>query len=341
MGPALRRLLYALLGGGLGLGLLELCARGLPVSLVGRLELVQNIDGSGGALREVAVPGWDVQPPSLRMEDQQAPINARHMRGPDYPAPKAAGEVRVLLVGDSAIFGWRLPWEETMAAELERRREARFPDLDYQVNACASPGHSTAQSLVKLRAHGLPFQPDVVVIGNMNSDGTLWTMTDRERFGLGPPGLLARGLRELALYRLLRNARLRHALAHPGAAQPVPGAGPLRPGEGVPRVPPEEYRENLRALIALSRAAGARPLLLRPPTQARMRGGPPPPGQASYPEILAEVARQERVELADGEAAFRDRGGGEELWLSPVHPSARGARLLGALLDEALGPTPP
>ncbi len=336
-----RRLLWsALVTLGL-LGLLEGGARLLPESVNGRLELVQDLDGSHSMVASEQVPGWDIRPPSGTMGTRSFAVNSWRMRGPEHPAQKGEGVERIILVGDSALLGWLLDWEETMGAVLERRREERFPGVDVQVGSCAAPGHSTVQSIAKLEHHCLAFQPDVVIIGNLNSDGTQWTMSDRERFRVPAWAAASRVLRELALYRSARNLLLRQSVRRQ-RAQAIPQAGSLSSSSTArTRVPPEEYRENLGRLIQMSREAGALPVLLVPPMQARIEGHPPPGGWPPYWDIMREVAAEEEVLLADGDSLFQATGHRERLLQTPVHPNAAGARKLGELLDQTLSADAP
>lgn len=339
-----RRLAWSALVSTSVLLLLEGGARLLPERLNGRLELVQSLDGHQSMLASEEVPGWDISPPTETMHGMGPfAVNRWRMRGPDYPGGRSAGVTRIILVGDSAIMGFLLEWEETMGARLEELREARFPGVDYQVACCAVPGHSTVQSIAKLEHHCLDFEPDVVIIGNLNSDSTRWTMSDRERFQVSRSALATRTLRHSALYRTLRNLWLERLVTrHNEAPLYIPTAGSASAESDVAtRVPPEEYRENLRTLIRMTRKAGALPVLLIPPNHARGMGQAPPGGWPPFWDIMREVAAKEEVLLADGDRLFQQLRQTEGLYLSPVHPSAKGARQLGDLLDLTLGDSPP
>lgn len=336
-----RRLVWSALVSLALLGLLEGGARLLPESVNGHLELVQDLDGGNSMVASEDVPGWDIRPPSGQMAGRRFEVNSMRMRGPEYPEAKGERVERIILVGDSAILGWLLDWEETMGAVLERQREVRFPGVDVQVTSCAAPGHSTVQSLAKLEHHCLAFHPDVIIIGNLNSDGTQWTMSDGERFHVPAWAGAGRVLGRLALYRSMRNLLLRQT-ATQQRSQAIPQAGSLSSSStATARVPPEEYHDNLQRLVRMSRDAGALPVLLVPPMQARVMGRPPPGGWPPYWDIMREVADQEDVLLADGDLLFQTVGHRQELFQGPVHPNVSGARLLGELLDQRLGDVSP
>lgn len=76
-------------------------------------------------------------------------------------APRPPGEFRVILLGDSSIWGYNLPVEDTLSGQLNRRgltvcgRTARAYDLGYV-------GLSAAKDLLLLE-RALPHQPDMII----------------------------------------------------------------------------------------------------------------------------------------------------------------------------------
>ncbi len=198
----------------LTLGLMEGAARLLPEEVSGRREVV--LANPGAAETMIAsedVPGWDLQYPEGMLGPYHYTSNHWRMRGPEYPDEKAEGVLRIVMTGDSSIFGYGLEWDETMSAWLEYLHEKRMPGVDVQIANCAAPGHTTVQTLFKLERHCLAFQPDIVIIGNVNSDATLEVASDYERFHLGAyegPGAV---MQNLAMYRTMRNVWLKKQVA--------------------------------------------------------------------------------------------------------------------------------
>lgn len=326
------------------LAALEGIARLLPKSISGRREVVQNPDpGSQIMVSSEEVPGWDLNYPKGNVGPFSYTSNHWRMRGPEYPDEKASGVVRVILVGDSSIFGYLLDWEDTMSAHLERLRETRFPGTDYQVANCAVPGHSSLQSIYKLERQCMDFQPDVVIIGNLNSDGTKYYATDRERFHTPAFDGPVMTLQKFALYRTMRNVWLAQQIKKDAAklAEEIPQLNsPDAPKGTIPRTPIDEYRENLSRLAAIARAGGAKPVFLVLPSQFDLN----PNGASSrndYVEAMRAVAKAEGAPVADGPERFQQLPQMDELFIDPVHPGKLGARILGVMLDEALGPEKP
>lgn len=344
-GGVLRRLAMAGAATALFFGLLEGVARLLPGDLAATKEVaIEGVAGTEAMVGNLDVPGWDLKVPDGVIAGFAYQANHWHMRGPEYEDPKPADAVRVILVGDSSIFGYQLPWEETMGARLGQLREARFPGRRYEVANCAVPGHSTVQSLLKLQRHCLAFQPDLVIIGNLYSDSAKGTLPDRQRFRVPKSARLTAALDRLALYRLMRNYYVFNVVYKDGppTQEVIPQVGAPDTQTGLyPRVDPDEYADNLRQLIDLSRDAGAATLLLMLPSQADLLPIRPRADYQPWRDAMAAVAQETDTPLARGPDRFSGLAALDGLFLDPVHPSATGARFLASLLDETLGDQPP
>jgi hypothetical protein len=131
--------------------------------------------------------------------DAPVQINSLGLRGPEV-APRAPGELRILLLGDSVVVGFEVPYEETFGALLEQRLAARLARPVRVVNG-AVRGYGTDQSYLYFRERGVRLEPDVVVFVHSNNDAddnrTLHRM--RRPFGkaaftpLDAGGLVLRG----------------------------------------------------------------------------------------------------------------------------------------------------
>jgi hypothetical protein len=326
------------------LGAVELACSFLPAESLDTRSLrlrAQTMDDNLIASNEV--PGWDLRPDGGEVAHIRYTTNRWRMRGPDYPDPRPAEAGRVIMVGDSTIFGVKLEWEQTFTAEFARQRaEGKRPEL-VQVANCASPGHSTYQSKMKLARHCLAFEPDVVVIGNQNSDSAFDVGTDRDRF---PPRRFP-GLYDLldrsSLYRavstlVVRSKDRARLKAQTEGTQIAQVGGPTG---SIVRVSLEDYRENLLEMIGLVRASGALPVLLVLPDITDVTDQAPPPGSnlAAYKDTLRALAASEGVQLVDAQEWFRFVLSGQDVFIDVVHPNERGAAVLGDLLHRHL-PSP-
>jgi hypothetical protein len=91
-------------------------------------------------------------------------INSRGFRTEEFAVSKPAGTYRILNVGDSVAFGWRVRQEDTYGKRLERRLNAYSEAQHYEVINAGIPGWSLAAARNFLLEEGLGYQPDLVVL---------------------------------------------------------------------------------------------------------------------------------------------------------------------------------
>lgn len=123
-------------------------------------------------------------------------INSLGLRGPEL-APLQDGARRVLLLGDSMVAGFEVPYESTFGARLGPKLAERIGAPVEMINGGVR-GYGTDQVYLFYRERGRRFAPDVVVAfysGNDPSDNT--TLHEMRRplgkpaFALRPDGSLA------------------------------------------------------------------------------------------------------------------------------------------------------
>lgn len=329
----LRRALFALVPLVLVLGLVEGLARLLPpAQLQAHEALMQSRAGPEGLVPNLDVPGWDLAADGGTVVGVPYTVNQWRMRGPAVAAEKAAGSLRITVTGDSTMFGSGLPWADTFLARLGRAA-AMATGRTVEVGACACPGHSSHQSVLKYQRQCRGFGADVVIIGNHHSDLTQRSAADHEAF---PPTRWPgfwRGLDRSAAYRALHTLVASRRADAPPPPEVIPQIGGVDTG-AVPRVPEDRYRANLTQLVAMVRADGAQPVLLVLPVNADVNPkiSLPALGQR-YREIMREVAQAEGVDLIDGERHFARQHMGQALFYDPVHLNRDGA---GALARQLL-----
>jgi lysophospholipase L1-like esterase len=107
------------------------------------------------------------------------------------------------------------------------------------------------------------------------------------------------------------------------------------PQARVPRVSPDEYADNLRAIVGECRKSGVQPVFLELPH--RRRAGEPL-AQSAYPDVLAAVAAEMRVPLISvGELGLRATAvSNEQYFIDTLHLSPRGHELMARLVAEGL-----
>ena len=353
---------------------------GASLLLLGGMELTARL--FGGPLPELPRHDWisgqfEADPylkwvlsPGVSMGEGEH-INAQGMRDLPLGERKPEGQKRLLVLGDSSVFGAGVRLEETFVQRLEASlNPAELPatERSIQVLNGGVPGYSTYQCLERLR-RSLPLGLDGVILYNISDSQSPEGLTDDLWFRWGAPAHLA--LRHLALYRWLHQQVLRRQR-------------PRQQAETVPdtlRVHLRHYRRNLASLRSLAASADAALFYVVPPMLTDADATPPPGaglvGGADAPPAIRHYlpdddAEAEAIEarldwledqhslacslkgyraalaldgyragvpVVDGPATFkrawkRTPEAELPLLLDPVHPSAEGHRLLA----EALRP---
>ena len=121
--------------------------------------------------RKDALLGWSHEPNSAGTYigprpwpvEFEAPvrINSLGLRGPEI-GERPAGGVRVMMLGDSVVAGFEVPWEQTFSALIESQLNAEF-DFPVQVINAAVRGYGADQSYLYYRDRGSRLSPDLVV----------------------------------------------------------------------------------------------------------------------------------------------------------------------------------
>lgn len=98
----------------------------------------------------------------------QVAINALGMRGEDVPA-KHAGERRVLMVGDSLVFGYGVEAAQALPARLQA--ELRQRGIDATVGNGGVPSYGSKHAVAHMARLDAPFAADVFVLcGYLGND---------------------------------------------------------------------------------------------------------------------------------------------------------------------------
>lgn len=83
----------------------------------------------------------------------------------DYTVAKPDGVKRIIGIGDSGMFGWGVHQDEDYLSALESNLNVHSAGPRYEVLNMAVPGYNTQQEVETLRAKGLRFSPDIVIVG--------------------------------------------------------------------------------------------------------------------------------------------------------------------------------
>jgi lysophospholipase L1-like esterase len=258
--------------------------------------------------------------------------NARGMVGPDVPAAKAAGELRVVVLGDSYAVGGQVPYDQTFPAVLERDlHEAGYSNV--RVINMGVGGYTTFNES-RLLAEDLTWlQPDLVVLaaflGNDVAENVLATAVGYRIAPEHPKGMTwgagAQQLLDDSGYWFPRNhlsGPQPKAQAPWEPTQPLPrpvGNQPGAPNVATPP-PPSGLRQSARAVWDTLRS---RSLLL-----GDLFGAPIDPSVSTAPGAAPIAIEQQRLNLTSFEwTILRDPP--HTYWLDIAWP------LFGSYLADA------
>lgn len=292
-------------------------------------------------------------------------VNSLGLRDDELERPKPPGQQRVWCMGDSSVFGNGVPRDETFSQRLEatlnraRGQEPTALPRAVEVINAGTSGYSSFQALALLERN-LDQQPDVVIVYLMNSD--------LMEFRGSPDSVwFKRWHRGVDLSLLHRSQALRWVAWWRSYSLPFRRA----PDGLLLRVRVEDFRDNLRAIVALGRRHAFRPVFVVPAVQSDLThpedpGSYTPAGPEDLGRLRSLVSQAERadhwtgqtrqhfraalmlegatagVPVVDGAQvlgrAWREEParyqGATYLFVDQVHPSSEGHRLLA----EALAP---
>jgi len=106
-------------------------------------------------------PGYRGELSNLTEFDTEVRISAQGLRDEEV-GPKAPGERRLLVLGDSFVFGWGVEREEALAARLGSELEGSSPG--WRVINGGVPGYGLPDVVDAFEAWGLDLEPDAVVV---------------------------------------------------------------------------------------------------------------------------------------------------------------------------------
>ena len=298
---------------------------------------------------------WKLEPNRLfESPNGNTQANAVGLRAKLLPTDaKSTDERRIILTGDSAVYGWGLPDGKTYGEQLEAELNAGMVGAKVSVINLGIPGYSTEQTLMLLDEVGWSYAPDLLLVHNIFSDCNIDAFQDREALRLANP-------ENSAVYRTLHHSRLYCAaympLAHVRASfmqEPdrllMPGrpAGPnaamalekIDQVLDMSRVPLPDYLENLGRMRDGATAHHAA-MVLGPLAQEwdagvwTLPGTPAPTAGQVLPWHPYRTAQQRwapahDVDIIDIPAAYAAAPGDhEDLFIDNVHPTEWGARVL-------------
>jgi lysophospholipase L1-like esterase len=260
--------------------------------------------------------------------------NAQGLRCPHAVGRKAAGAFRIVCLGDSVTFGYRVPWVDASGsprgqdarqlpypALVEEQLRAANPGRLVEVVPLAVPGYSSHQGRAWLERDIAALEPDLVTACFGWNDVSTRALADHEAMSTDWPSVSARRIvaHSQALMRLSRAVRSwRHA---------PPGA------RAVMRVPEDRFVRNMLAIAELARRHGAGIVVIAPIYRDRVSYPPTGDYIALHRDQLRRATAAARVPFLEieelTESAFPGNRG---LFSEEIHPNHRGHALIAERL---------
>jgi hypothetical protein len=136
---------------------------------------IGRVAGDRALWRYHPMLGWDNRPGAVGRSFLGGPdagdvrIDSLGLRGPERATRKPAGVRRVLVFGDSFVFGVGVDEPHLLTSELQRLLDRTAPGR-YEVLNLGVSGYSTDQQYLLLQERGLALGPDIAVLVACDND---------------------------------------------------------------------------------------------------------------------------------------------------------------------------
>ena len=250
---------------------------------------------------------------------------------------KRPGTFRIVCLGDSITFGYRVPvaWPDKPQSYardwlpypmlLEQRLRAANPGRQIEVIALAVPGYTTHQGLAWLRRDIEYLQPDIVTACFGWNDIGLRTQSDSEAMPVDWVHVTSRRLMSYsqALTHLTQWLRRR------GQAKDQTPA----PASTTARVSQTEYVDNLLEITRLSQSRGAATLIIAPVYRDAVTNPPEAERIKGHRDALRTAAQQVGIPYLEiQELTETNHPATKPLFGELIHPNHEGHRLMATVL---------
>lgn len=95
-------------------------------------------------------------------------INSHGLRGPEFNKEKQPGKKRLLILGDSVVFGWGVPQKNIFSSELKNLFSRNR--LEIEVISAGVGSWNTRTEYEYLRSTAINFKPDAIVLFIVHND---------------------------------------------------------------------------------------------------------------------------------------------------------------------------
>lgn len=277
--------------------------------------------------------------------------NAKHLRSEhvgETIGPKQPGMTRIVCLGDSVTFGFRVPvvWPDKPTEYdpswlpfpmlLEKELRTANPDRKIEVVTMAVPGYTSHQGLAWLRRDIDELQPDLLIASFGWNDASFSDVPDRDAIRTNWYAVTLRRLIDSsqAFAHAVHWLRAREAKAQ---QQKQTGQPIVRPAA---RVSQREYLNNMIAIEDLARQRGASVIVIAAPYRDNDPNAPEADLMLQYRVALGTTMRQRGIPFVELRELTPEAYPSNEGWFGErIHPNHMGHRLIASELLKVISAT--
>jgi lysophospholipase L1-like esterase len=284
---------------------------------------------------------WDFTVLSTNSDHLRSEQSSRSLK------PKPPGTIRIVCLGDSVTFGYRVPvvWPDRPTEYdpdwlpypmlLEKHLRAANPGRNIEVITMAVPGYTSHQGLAWLRRDIARLQPDLLTVSFGWNDASLSDVPDRDAIRTNWYAVGVRWLidHSQAFAHATRWLRAREALKHQAESKTRP---PIRPRPAA-RVSQQQYLDNMLAIVDLTRQRRTAVIIIAAPYRDHSSEAPEADLMLQYRIALGSIMRQRGVPFLEIRELTEDAYPANEGWFGErIHPNHMGHRLMASELVKLI-----
>jgi lysophospholipase L1-like esterase len=276
--------------------------------------------------------------------------NSDHLRSEQSSrslGPKPPGTIRIVCLGDSVTFGYRVPvvWPDRPTEYdpdwlpypmlLEKHLRAANPGRNIEVITMAVPGYTSHQGLAWLRHDIARLQPDLLTVSFGWNDASSSDVPDRDAIRTNWYAVGVRWLidHSQAFAHATRWLRAREALKRQAEYKTGPQTRP-RP---VARVSQQEYLDNMLAIVDLAGQRRTATIIIAAPYRDHSSEAPEADLMLQYRVALGSTMRQRGVPFLEIRELTEEAYPANEGWFGErIHPNHMGHRLIASELVKLI-----
>jgi lysophospholipase L1-like esterase len=274
--------------------------------------------------------------------------NADHLRSEKSSQslqPKQPGTIRIVCLGDSVTFGFRVPvvWPDKPTEYdpewlpypilLEKELRAANPNRPIEVITMAVPGYTSHQGLAWLQRDINKLEPDLVTVSFGWNDASLSDAPDREAIKTNWSAVGVRWLIDHSQAFAHATRWLRAREAAKAQAETQTQNQPLKRVHPVARVSQQEYLDNMLGIEQLAHQQGAGVIVIAAPYRDHSLEAPEADLMLQYRVALGSTMRQRGIPFLELRELTEEAYPSNEGWFGErIHPNHMGHRLIASEL---------